>query len=63
MAMPALMNMQKIIFYLFEVHFTATKIDLVSYFIEQKEQKRQGKELECWKENRRERYYINCHVS
>lgn len=39
MDMPALTNMQKkkkiISFYLFEVHFTATKVDLISYFIEQ----------------------------
>lgn len=39
MDMPALTNMQKkkiISFYLFEVHFTATKVDLISYFAEQK---------------------------
>lgn len=45
MDMPALTNMQKkkiISFYLFEVHFTDTKVDLVSYFVEQKNKK--GKE-------------------
>ena len=40
MDMPALTKHAKkkkiISFYLFEVHFTATKVDLISYFAEQK---------------------------
>ena len=47
MDMPALTNTPKkkkiISFYLFEVHFTATKVDLISYFVEQKN--KTGKEM------------------
>ena len=47
MDMPALSNTPKkkkiISFYLFEVHFTATKVDLISYFVEQKN--KTGKEM------------------
>lgn len=46
MVSSALAQMQKDTSYLFEVHFTAMKIDPVSCFIEQKGQR---KELECWR--------------
>lgn len=64
MDIPALANMQKGN-YLFKFHLSAMKIDLVSYFIEQEEQKGQEKDLECWGANRRrkEEWYVNCHVS
>lgn len=42
MDMPALANVQNDNYYLFEVHFTAMKIGLVSYLRKQKDPEGQG---------------------